>query len=175
MFIFEDAPLKREEIQKQINHWKPENPRTDWLESMMYNHLAAIDGKTQSTMQASSTLLLFSAIFGFFKQSLPRTGAVSSYEAVNFIFTVGSVLAGLSFFISVFMCIIVVNLHWIPAQHRKEENDRQEFYFELVRIRNLRTRRYRIAWIFAMSGLSIVALTMAISVVYLLFSKLFSC
>lgn len=114
----------------------------------VYNELSIIDNKVGSLTQVSSVLLVLSGlsastIFGW------RGG--NDTEIVASVFQSYAITCSLIFLsLALVLSLSVIWLHWFPELNaRAPEGELRK----LLLVRNKRTRRYRLSWLFTFAGL----------------------
>jgi hypothetical protein len=160
LWIWEDAPYaafggcKRQlaslKARSRDPGWTagaPETPAAiERLVDRLYTELTVMDTKAGALTQASS-VLLFVASFPLVAQ----TGfdpAGTPFRLILFSFMV--------LFFAVLLCLSVVFLHWFQFEKPIGQASDDEL-IELIKIRNGRTRRYRMAWILTFVGAFLIA------------------
>ncbi len=112
----------------------------------IYGELSIIDGKVSALTQASALLL--------FVASLGLTAGFGIDPKTNFFAAI--ILSFGLLFLAILFCLSVVFLYWFRfGQNTARANDDE--LIRLLKIRNGRSRRYRIGWLLTAVGSVVIA------------------
>lgn len=120
--------------------------------SHFFMNLDVLDNKANSMIQFSSVIFaLYAASLGFYE----KTPSLKGVKWIGQLLIAGQCMS----FISVFLLLLVVSLHWSGPDELANEFDQA---LKLLKVRDKRTIRYRVAWLLAMGATIMLAVSVVV-------------